>query len=37
MTGVVDADSHIAESEAMWECIDREFYPRWKVDVIDRV
>jgi predicted TIM-barrel fold metal-dependent hydrolase len=28
MAGVVDADTHIAESEAMWSHIDREMYPR---------
>ena len=28
MAGVVDADTHIAESEAMWNYIDREMYPR---------
>jgi predicted TIM-barrel fold metal-dependent hydrolase len=28
MPGVVDADTHIAESERMWELIDREMYPR---------
>ena len=28
MAGVIDADTHIAESEAMWEFIDREMYPR---------
>jgi len=28
MPGVVDADTHIAESQAMWELIDREMYPR---------
>jgi uncharacterized protein len=28
MAGVVDADTHIAESEAMWELIDQEMYPR---------
>jgi predicted TIM-barrel fold metal-dependent hydrolase len=28
MTGVVDADTHIAESNRMWELIDHEMYPR---------
>jgi len=28
MTGVVDADTHIAESEAMWKYIDEEMHPR---------
>jgi predicted TIM-barrel fold metal-dependent hydrolase len=28
MAGVVDADTHIAESEAMWSYIDSEMYPR---------
>ncbi len=28
MAGVVDADTHIAESEAMWSYIDTEMYPR---------
>jgi predicted TIM-barrel fold metal-dependent hydrolase len=28
MQGVVDADTHIAESEAIWEYIDKEMYPR---------
>jgi len=28
MAGVVDADAHIAESEAMWGYIDKETYPR---------
>jgi predicted TIM-barrel fold metal-dependent hydrolase len=28
MAGVVDADTHIAESEAMWSHIDDEMYPR---------
>ena len=28
MAGVVDADTHIAESEAMWSYIDKEMYPR---------
>ena len=28
MAGVVDADTHIAESEAMWRWIDAEMYPR---------
>jgi hypothetical protein len=31
MAGVVDADTHIAESEAMWNFIDREMYPRWPI------
>ena len=28
MPGVLDADTHIAESEAMWSFIDKEMYPR---------
>jgi uncharacterized protein len=28
MTGIIDADTHIAESEAMWRYIDKEMYPR---------
>ncbi|MEO6164243.1 MAG: hypothetical protein ABIP88_08890, partial [Candidatus Binatia bacterium] len=28
MPGVFDADTHIAESEAMWDFIDKEMYPR---------
>jgi len=28
MAGVVDADTHIAESEAMWKFIDKEMYAR---------
>ena len=28
MKGVIDADTHIAESAAMWDLIDRELYPR---------
>jgi predicted TIM-barrel fold metal-dependent hydrolase len=28
MAGVLDADTHIAESEAMWSYIDKEMYPR---------
>lgn len=28
MKGVLDADTHIAESEAMWEYIEAEMYPR---------
>ena len=28
MPGVFDADTHIAESEAMWRLIDKEMYPR---------
>ena len=28
MLGVVDADTHIAESEGIWEFIDEEMYPR---------
>ena len=28
MVGVVDADTHIAESEAMWSYIDKKMYPR---------
>jgi predicted TIM-barrel fold metal-dependent hydrolase len=33
MAGVVDADTHIAESAKMWEMIDREMYPRRPVVV----
>jgi predicted TIM-barrel fold metal-dependent hydrolase len=28
MAGIIDADTHIAESEAMWNMIDSEMYPR---------
>jgi hypothetical protein len=28
MLGVIDADTHIAESEAMWQMIDGNMYPR---------
>ncbi|MBI4490121.1 MAG: hypothetical protein HY694_13645, partial [Deltaproteobacteria bacterium] len=28
MPGVVDADTHISESEGMWQLIDKEMYPR---------
>ena len=28
MPGVLDADTHIAESEAMWSYIEKEMYPR---------
>ncbi|MDH3442438.1 MAG: amidohydrolase [Deltaproteobacteria bacterium] len=28
MPGIVDADTHIAESEAMWSHIDKQMYPR---------
>ena len=28
MQGVIDADTHIAESEAMWQMIDEKMYPR---------
>ena len=28
MLGVVDADTHIAEPQRMWEFIDEEMYPR---------
>ena len=28
MPGVIDADTHIAESEAMWQMIDEKMYPR---------
>lgn len=28
MAGVTDADTHIAESEAMWNYIDEEMHPR---------
>lgn len=28
MSGVVDADTHIAESESMWEYLPKEFYRR---------
>ena len=27
MLGVIDADTHIAESEAMWQMIDEKMYP----------
>jgi predicted TIM-barrel fold metal-dependent hydrolase len=33
MPGVVDADTHIAESAKMWELIEREMYPRRPVVV----
>jgi predicted TIM-barrel fold metal-dependent hydrolase len=33
MAGVVDADTHISESTAMWELLDREMYPRRPVVV----
>ena len=28
MSGVVDADTHVAESEPMWEMMDRKMYSR---------
>lgn len=28
MKGVIDADTHIAESAAMWELVEKEMYPR---------
>src|SRR5512136_2322561 len=28
MSGVIDADTHISESEAMWNMIDKELYDR---------
>lgn len=28
MVGIVDADTHICESEAMWQLLDGEWYPR---------
>ena len=28
MAGIIDADTHIAESEAMWSMIDKEMYHR---------
>ena len=28
MAGIIDADTHIAESDAMWNMIDKEMYPR---------
>jgi uncharacterized protein len=28
MPGIIDADTHVAESHAMWEHIEKEFYPR---------
>lgn len=28
MRGIIDADTHISESEAMWDMMDREMYPR---------
>src|SRR5712692_2346778 len=33
MAGVVDADTHIAESAKMWKMFDREMYPRRPVVV----
>ena len=33
MAGVYDADSHIAEPEAMWQKLDPEFHPRRPVIV----
>ena len=33
MLGVVDADTHISESEGMWEHFDEEMYPRRPVMV----
>jgi hypothetical protein len=28
MPGIIDADTHISEGEAMWAMMDREMYPR---------
>src|SRR5437879_7430527 len=28
MTGIIDADTHIAESESMWRLFDRDLYHR---------
>ena len=28
MAGIIDADTHVAESDAMWNMIDKEMYPR---------
>ena len=28
MAGIIDADTHIAEGEAMWAMMDKEMYPR---------
>ena len=28
MAGVIDADTHIAEPEAMWKFFDEDMYPR---------
>ena len=28
MAGIIDADTHISESEAMWAMMDKEMYPR---------
>jgi hypothetical protein len=28
LTTVIDADTHVIESESMWECFDHEMYPR---------
>jgi predicted TIM-barrel fold metal-dependent hydrolase len=33
MTGVVDSDTHISESESMWKLLDPEMYPRRPVIV----
>lgn len=33
MRGVIDADTHISESDAMWKLLDQEFYPRRPVVV----
>ena len=27
MPGIIDADTHISESEAMWAMMDKEMYP----------
>ena len=28
MAGIIDADTHISEGEAMWAMFDKEMYPR---------
>ena len=28
MPGIIDADTHISESESMWRLLDKEMYPR---------
>jgi len=28
MAGIIDADTHISEGEAMWAMMDKEMYPR---------